>query len=286
MILEKFQIKNNIDENTDFTTCHLSIQISLGGFCFAIVDQSSENIISLKEFEFTDKTGTTDILWENLREVYQQEPVLNELFASVSVAHKTPVSTLVPEELFDPEHLSDYLKFNFISDQNPSLSYENLEDKNVLNVFLPLEGVNQFFTEKYGEVTFHHTTSILLNNLLKNPNADSYKQFYLNVNKNFLDIVYLLNGQIQFYNTFAYQSKEDFLYYVLSVMEQMYLNPQEQTVTLLGEIDKNSDLFEACKLFINHLEFINIQNFRLPEDFYTQNENLRPQHYFELLNQF
>ena len=67
-------------------------------------------------------------------------------------------------------------------------------------------------------------------------------------------MVLLKNKELVFFNSFEYQTKEDFIYYVLFVFEQLQLDPQKQLVKLFGNISTNSELYQIAYQFILFVE--------------------------------
>ena len=63
------------------------------------------------------------------------------------------------------------------------------------------------------------------------------------------------NKKLLLINSFSWQTNEDILYYTLFVCEQLELNPEKFTLTITGEIEKGSVLYQ---LLSNYVLDINI----------------------------
>ena len=61
---------------------------------------------------------------------------------------------------------------------------------------------------------------------------------YINIAETYFDLVVTKKNALQLYNRFEYQTKEDFIYYVLFVSEQLGLNTEEFECVLMGAIKK------------------------------------------------
>ena len=59
-----------------------------------------------------------------------------------------------------------------------------------------------------------------------------------------------------FYNSFHYSVKEDFIYFLIFVFEQLGLNPETTSLVLMGEIEKESAIFETIFQYIRNISFI------------------------------
>jgi len=84
--------------------------------------------------------------------------------------------------------------------------------------------------------------------------------FYVNISHSIFDIVVIEDAKLLFYNIFEYQTKEDFIYYVLFTLEQLELNPEETIISLLGDIDKESSLFKVLYTYVRNICFLNSKN--------------------------
>ena len=59
-----------------------------------------------------------------------------------------------------------------------------------------------------------------------------------------------------FANCFEYDTKEDFLYYLLFTAEQLSLNPEKFELILLGDINKNSPAYKMAWDYIKNISFM------------------------------
>jgi len=286
MILEKFQTQNKLSESTNFGKSHLSIQISLDGFSFCIFDKDLVDVIFLKKYEFTERAQNPEQLLNFIKQIFEKETVLKEKFESVNISHQNNLAVLVPESLYDSEYKADYLKYSVKVLQDDSIAVEDIENYDAKNVYIPFAVVNNFMKEIYGEFESLHTSTVLLNSLLKYFKNTIKKYFFVNVSKHSIELVYMQNGEIQLYNSFLYYTKEDFIYYILFAMEQLGLDPDSQPVTFIGDIEKEYSLYSITYQYVRHVNFLNINNFSLSDDFYQLNSGLNRHQFFELLNQF
>ena len=63
-----------------------------------------------------------------------------------------------------------------------------------------------------------------------------------------------------FYNIFEYQTKEDFIYYILFTLEQLELSTDKTNVSLLGDINKQSELYKILYTYVRNIVFFNSKN--------------------------
>ena len=104
------------------------------------------------------------------------------------------------------------------------------------NVYVPYVNINNFMFQHFGEFEYKHTITALLEKLL---NRDVGKPTMLvNVSNTKLDIVVIADNKLQLCNTFKTHTKEDFLYYILFVAEQLQMSPEDFELNLMGDISK------------------------------------------------
>lgn len=286
MIQKKIQIQNSLADLQNFEKSHLSIQVTLDGFTYCVFDKDLVDVVLLTKYQFTNRAQTPEQLLDAVKEVYKTEPVLSNKFDSVNVSHKNNLSTIVPQEIYDEENGKDFLKYTVKVLESDAIAIDALQENETNNVYIPFDNINHFLTEKYGKFDFLHSSSILVNSLLKYYKEESGKLFFINVARHSFEIVFIEDNKLQFHNSFLYYTKEDFLYYILFTMEQLFLDPETQKITFLGAIDKQSPLFDITYKYVRYINFLKVTNFSLSEEFYEMNPHVEKHHFFELLNQF
>ncbi len=243
--------------NNDYnklTNLELSIQISLSGLSFCILQRDTNTITALNHIGFEKKLNPFEVL-DKLIHLFNTEAVLQTSFDKVNVIHANELSTLVPKPLFKEDCLADYLKFNSKILKSDFIAFDDVNSNDSVNVYVPYVNINNFIYEKFGSFTYKHFSTILIERILfVEKNADDVK-LYANVNSNHFEIIVVEKGKLILYNTFEYSTKEDFIYYILFTAEQLQLNPEAFNLTLIGNVDKNDDLYEIAYKYIRHVDF-------------------------------
>ncbi|HNQ27415.1 MAG TPA: DUF3822 family protein, partial [Aquaticitalea sp.] len=83
-------------------TKDLSIQISLSGLSFCILNRDTNTIELLKYQAFEKKRNPIELL-ESLKKTISSYPELSQSFALVTVIYQNELSALVPKAYFDEE---------------------------------------------------------------------------------------------------------------------------------------------------------------------------------------
>ncbi|WP_243735735.1 DUF3822 family protein [Christiangramia sabulilitoris] len=233
----------------------LSIQVSLDGLSFCILNQDSKKICYLKKFEFEKQLDPIKVL-SRIESIYEQEEELRQPVDEVILLFSNSLFTLVPEELFDEENAAGYLKFNTRILKTDFIASDKL-DQGIVNVYIPYTNIINYFFDKYGEFEYRHGLSVLIDSLLnhKVENEES-PRLYVHVQKNSYELLIIENGKLTFANSFEYETREDFLYYLLFTAEQLNLDPRKFELILLGDIKKDSEEYNMCWDYIKNISFL------------------------------
>ena len=111
-----------------------------------------------------------------------------------------------------------------------------------MNVYVPYININNYLYETFGAFEYKHFSSVLLENLLANEKNSEELKMYVHVANKHFEIIVIESGKLLLYNSFELQTKEDLIYYILFITEQLNLNPETFKLILLGTIQKNDDL--------------------------------------------
>ena len=262
------------------TNQELSIQLSLSGLSFCVLQKDTNTIDALKQICFEKKLNPLEVQ-NQLEHLFNTEQILQNSFSKVYLIHENELSALVPKPLFNEDCLADYLKFNSKILKSDFIAFDNIEINDSVNVYMPYVNINNFIYEKFGTFTFKHFSTILIQQiLLIEKNADTPK-VYAHINSNHFEIVIVKKGKLILYNTFEYSSKEDFIYYVLFAAEQLKLNPETLKLIFIGEVTKDDDLYHIAYKYIRHVGFGKRHNS------YTYIENPKTNYSnFTLINSF
>jgi len=191
----------------------LSIQVNLNGLSFCVFNRSDNAVEHLSRLKFDNKINP-GLLLQNIKEHLAANTAFSERFGHVILLYQNELATLVAKDLFNPAHTADYLKFNSKILKLDVIEFDELSNNNIVVVYVPLMNINNYIFEAFGEFTFKHTATILIETLL-NQEKSSDSKVYVNVNSAHFEMLVLKNRGLEFYNYFEFSSPEDFIYYVL-----------------------------------------------------------------------
>jgi len=253
-----------IKKNSTHTLTHskdtkLSIQFNLDGFSFCITNLDTNDIIYFSEYLFNEKQLTPESLLKEIEKIFKTDTHLQNDFSSVLVIHQNNLFSLVPNQYFSENLLSEYLNFNIKTLATDFIAYDDIECINAKNVYVPYVNINNYLFQNFGEFDYKNHLTVLIEKLIATNHSDENKVF-VNVSNNNYDVIVLQQQQLQFCNTFNFQTKEDFIYYILFTFEQLKLDVEKTQVFFIGDIEPESEIYKITYQYIRNIAFLESNN--------------------------
>ena len=281
MIQEKLQITSNPEKKSEFN--HLSIQFSLGGFSFCVLDKDQKKYITLHNYHFKDDSYTPQKLIDNLNTIFSENAILKQQYDTVTISHTNNLSTLVPKPLFEEDKMSAYLAYNNKVLKHDYFVYDEIKNHEMVNVYVPYVNVNNFFIDQFGEFEYKHFSTVLVENLVDIYKYSLVPHMFVNVCSRHFEVVVIFDKKLQLYNSFEYKTKEDFIYYILFTAEQLNMNPEKFELQFLGNVEKEDELYTIAYKYIRNVSMLeNRSKYKYADEF---TEEVKRQ-FFTLLHQY
>ena len=263
------------------TNLKLSIQVSLDGLSFCILDTKQEEFIFFKKLTFDRQLDPVKIL-QKIELEYKNEESLQAAVDEITLIFDNPLYTIVPSKLFIEEQASNYLKFNTRILKTDFIAHDEITIARAVCVYIPYANIINYFFDKYGEFEYKHSISVLLENLLKKEKINFPRVYLYNKPGNY-DLVVIEEGRLIFCNNFKYETPEDFLYYILFTAEQLNLDPEKFNLQMFGNISEDSALYQLAYTYIKN---ISLTKHSTKNTFSKTEEKQQAEAEFVLLNSF
>jgi len=245
----------------------LSIQVSLTGLSYCCFDTLNNTITSLKEVHFdTQKTNKIEELLEG---TFKDNPELKDSYDEIMVIHNNNLSTFVPAALFDENFMGSYLQYNTKVFETDFFTYDQISNYQMNSVYIPYVNINNFLIDTIGSFDYKHANSILIEKILDASKNNDEKKMIVNFNKGHFEIIVVQNQKLLLFNSFEYETPEDFLYYLLFTAEQLSLNPESFQLELLGNIEKNDLFYNIAYKYIRNISFVDVNFLQEKNNFST-----------------
>lgn len=242
------------DERYGGKTDHLKhfLHLSRLQLTSTFFDDQTKTYVSFEQFDFIKSEDWVDAL-RSLEKILPEASFQSQ--KSLQICISNSLYTLVPKALFDEKELESYVSFNHPVKAEDQLifHYTNLESHDAVVVFAIPRGLEFMLKAKLPPHQLLHFSASILEALGLSKLQEN--ELLVNVQNQQFEVIYAPNGKLKFFNSFQYQSKEDFIYYLLYVMEQLQLEREKSKITLVGEIEKDSAIFKLLYTYIHEVTF-------------------------------
>jgi hypothetical protein len=246
----------------------LSIQVSLNGFSFCCFDTLNNTITAFNEVNF-DASQTASKIEDLYAAAFKKFPELKETYDDIMVIHSNNLSTFVPSALFDENYLGSYLQYTTKVFETDFFTFDHIANYDMNSVYIPYVNINNFLIDNVGSFDYKHVNSILVEKILEASKNNDDKKMVINFNRSHFEIIVVQNQKLLLFNSFDYQTPEDFIYYVLFTAEQLSLNPESFQLELLGTIEKNDPFYAIAYKYIRNISFLDVSTLKEKNIFST-----------------
>ncbi len=258
---------------------HLTIRLSTDGFSLVVFSIDKNRYLCLETYA-VKHIEQPELLAAALDEVTMLRPWLTYPFHSVLVIIDHIYNTLVPNSLYEEKEKGVYLAFNQPFSDNSRIQSDTLKAAEAHNIYYLSNPLVEKIKDIWANARIAHLQSVLVESLLiskrhkiEEPNA------FVHVRRGSFDLAILKNDKLVFINNFRYNTPEDFIYFVLFAFDQLHLNPETTPLTLAGDVEKGSPVYEILFQYIRHVSFVN----RNPAFEYSYVLEELPVHRYDLL---
>jgi len=225
-------VKKNITAQ-QLKNSFLSIQASLNGLSFSVMDTNRLMVIAYRKYRF-ENTRLIDELTEKIQDLLNKDSLLNNNYQQVGFIYLSQKSTLIPSAYFDENSLRKYFEFNHTLNELDEIHYNYIYAIDAYNVFtIPNYVANEVYN-KYKNISFYHQATPLINGIYTREKSNKETEIYINLNEGFFDIAVINSGKLNLYNSFSCQNENDILYFIMYVVKQLKIDPDNAILCLSG----------------------------------------------------
>ncbi len=239
----------------------LYLQLDESNLVYAILETKSNKFLALQQMrktEFSSRPAPAQPATFNdfLKNILNAFPWLKNPYKQVKIAYEGSKTTLIPVPLFDSREAENYLKLNFQIKAEETVLTDHLVPLDNYQVFsIPVATLNSL-RAFFPSARLNHLSSVLTESIWINyKNRVIANRVFLHVREKHFDLMIYDGRQMTYFNSFPAAGAEDIAYYLIFVLEQLNLNPENIHAVLLGAVEKNSHLFELLTRYVRHIEF-------------------------------
>ena len=274
---DKFEVNQLHNYDLNLLLGNRDLQLS-------VVDNRSNRCLIIEDFIISsiDSYGKLVNVFE---QIFDDHHLLKAGFwSSVKVGIKGNKFALVPESLFNPESIFDYLKFNCkVNKEYDQLMYYKHSKSEAVNTFAIdtrlYNWLDSLYTDK--KISYFHQSSALIEGVIEQLDNYPKDSVFVYVDRFKLHIITSKNNKLEYYNQFYIKQFSDYIKYIMTVMKGLNRNQLKTNVVLWGYLGKQSKHYNEFAKYIKNITFGSrpkFLNFGYPFD------ELQDHHYFDLYN--
>jgi len=208
----------------------------------------NQQLISLFDFQYDPSPGG-DFL-SDLKALLESEEVFNRPYRSVISGSYLPYSTLVPRGLFTLENRKAYLDALYHLPQGKIIMHDEINPGDMVNVYCIPADLYQLITEKFTGARHVHYLTSLLKGLRMFSREAGKETIYCHLRDERMDVLIFRDTQLLFSNSFHFSNKEELVYYLLFIMEQLSIGPDTRRILFFGETAANAEAIKYSREYL------------------------------------
>ena len=258
----------------------LHIYISLHQLSYCVIDEAEKNILYVNKIDFHNIFNFF-FLKSKVKEVVTHSEHFQLKYKKIKISIFTPQFTLVPSELCEENSAKEYLEFNHPISAGDEIRTDSLRFVKAQNIYAVDSSFIKMLTDHFTHAQIMHSGTSLIDYLMFiNDRQHTKTGLFIHIQTQWMEIIFIEDGALKFYNSFMYQATEDFIYYLSFAVKRLNVDPENIPVTLLGGIEKESGIYTSItKYFANVILAQKIQEYHYSKHF----ENTPSHYYYNLI---
>ncbi|MDD4086943.1 MAG: DUF3822 family protein [Bacteroidales bacterium] len=233
----------------------MTIRIAPDGFSFVIFSPEKQRFVGLETYSFSARNEVISLV-NILDEIIMKHAWIAYPYQQVRVLVENNHMALVPNPLYDEKEKGTYLAFAQAFQENSRISSDLLKTADASVVYYISNVLMAKIKDLWANARVHHISSAFIESvLITNKNKQFDSAVFVQVRNRCFDMLVIEDQKFKFYNIFRFNTKEDFIYFLLFAMEQQQLNPEKTPLILSGAIEQSSAIFEISERYIRNISF-------------------------------
>lgn len=255
----------------------LSIQLSPNGFSFCVFS-TEHHLKAFRYYSLKNVVLFNDLLTQT-EEIIKEDYLLKIPANNTRVMHAGRNSIILPNDFADPEWLKKMLNFNHPVDELDEIHINKIRGHEISLVFAIHHYVTNLFTKYFKNTSFINQAVPLLYHALNREKRQA--EVFIQLNKDFFDIVILQYGELKLYNSFLYVNSTDLVYFILYVCKQLKIDTKKTPFNFIGDFSENITLFFELSSYLPNSTKIHAKEITQQAKLFNKLDTSR---FFSLLN--
>lgn len=221
----------------------LSIFQAGDGLSFSLAHKPTGRIVLLAEYELSsDPNAVLELLKQ-----------FNEPFGSYKMGWKSNLNTWIPKALFDESKFSTYSEATL---GKGDFAFTEMDEMESVLIHERIPAQLERVAEVYSNLLALPDAGIHATAITRHWKTRPGQHMYIDYNPGALSVTAVSNGSLLLQNTYAIQSEDDALYYVLFAYEQLKFNQDEVPMKVSGPLTENFGLWSTLSKYIRNIEWM------------------------------
>ncbi|MBL7775386.1 MAG: DUF3822 family protein, partial [Saprospiraceae bacterium] len=214
---------------------------------------SAKNLCALETWEYAELEQNPELWKHQVRQIFQNNPILNLPFRTKAAVLFHPNVTLVPRRMFQADAMERYFKL-LLQPGDYQFDFEEMPEFGACMLFATPEEQYRLFQQFFPETQLRHLATSLLHYFRKMAGLEKHIIF-VHLRHHTAQIAVFERQNLLLYNSYSFDTATDLLYFVLLVFDQFRFSPQEVPLAVSGNILRDSELFRMLYRFIREIRF-------------------------------
>jgi len=242
------------DETLDINSTanyKLSIQVSLDGFYFSVLDTLRNKYVLFRSYEPDNDEKLTP---EEIESYFRKDDFLNRSYAARNIMVAAPKSTVVPAQLYDPAGRDDYFLLTNQKEAGEEIIVNRLKYPDAYLIFSLGTHLRDLLSDMFPDSEFTHHLKPLLYTLNTGRQAHAEHLLHLHVERDFMNVIHMSGESVKLCNTFEHKNTSDLMYYLLYVARKSGI-PAATPLSVSGATVRFDEIWSGLSDYIGNIRY-------------------------------
>jgi hypothetical protein len=233
--------------------CDLLIHIGIETFQYAIIDKVRDELKALVEYELPEISNENDLI-EAIKGLSECVKEFSYPFNKIKISIDSYQFTFIPEELYQPDSDQEYAKF-IKNTQHTDILCNSISSAKIKNIVAINSNLHLALNKIFHRSKIYGQASPFIQSIKKNNKENAEPSLYIDIQKKHIQIAYLKNSDLSFYNIFDCMNADELNYFVLNIIESLQLDIEQTAIILSGNVTKNDEYTQRIEKYFKDIKF-------------------------------
>lgn len=226
----------------------LLIKIAPKRISYAIINERDNRLLVLYDAPLTKSIKDT------IDDLFSEKEYLQAGFSRTKVSVQTSRFTFIPTKYFINEDLAVYEKL-ILADESTKTYLSTIDGSFGTECIVALERTSiEKIEGTFSDVRIFSQAEPLIKGSLRTQNS-TLPKLILQFNYDSFEAYYTTEGQFIFYNLFIVENADDFNYFLINIIQQLSIEPENTAIILSGNIVIDDENYKRIEKYFADIRF-------------------------------